>query len=956
MTIVRFALCAIVLLIPTTLMGATLPILSRYAVGESKRTGWTIGRLYGLNSLGAALGALAAAFVLIPAIGLSRTTILAALINFAVGGAALLLARRSHAAALTRKTKSSPSKALEPETAELERWPAAALLLGIGLSGLAGMMYQIGWTRVLSLYFGSSVYVFGLIVSAFISGIALGSIASGPLTRRREPVVSFALLQLGIAIAALILVPILGRLAPLTAEWLTQPGREFGALQGLEFALVFALLLVPTALMGAAFPLAAAAYTRALPKVARSVGNLYGANTLGAIIGVLAAGLLLIPLIGTERTLLVAVAINLTAAGLTLATVRRWPVYRRAVMIAAAAAFGVMVWGLPTWNGLLLTAGPYLYADRYTEVAAQRKIPIAQAMSEGRQLVFFKEGLHAAVSVTKTLEGDLVLGVNGKTDATARADAPTELLVGHLPLLLKPDARDVLLIGLGSGMTLAAVERHPVKSIDVVELEPAIIEASRLFRRFTGSPLDDARAHLTVADGRQYLSNAERPYDVVISEPSNPWVSGMANLFTREFFQSARARLAAKGVMCQWVHAYSMAPEDFRTIVRTFAQVFPHTTLWEADLGNDYLLIGSVAELHPDLDELRASLETKPLRRDMAITNTADVPSLMAKLVLNPEGVREFAGDGPLHTDDNALLEYSAPRGLLRGRSAEMLNQLYAVRAQPWAQLAALGWTSPPQEIANAVETGFAARQEVVAGYVALTESAEADAVVHLDRARSLMPRSYEATYFLARLYYDAGKRAGTAADPNLAQRSYLRGIAVVDGFLGDDAGRLRNHFLLSAVYAQTNIELGGLLLGANQLEAAAGALRRSFAGGIEYPEARTNLGVVFERLAQPDSAEAQYRLALAAYPGHLSARMNLGSLWLRMGRSREAIEQYREALRLQPSNAIAHFNLGAAYFQQRAWREADGEWRRALDIRTDFYEARRALDQVRDSIKVGAR
>ncbi len=501
-------------------------------------------------------------------------------------------------------------------------------------------------------------------------------------------------------------------------------------------------------------------------------------------------------------------------------------------------------------------------------------------------------------------------------------------------------------------MTLAAVERHPVRSVDVLELEPAVVEASRQFRRFTGAPLDDPRVHLSVTDGRQYLRSSRSAYDVVISEPSNPWVSGMANLFSLEFFRSVRARLGSQGIMCQWVHAYSMDPQDFKTVLRTFSEVFPHTTLWEADLGNDYLLIGSVAELRPGLDGLRAALEAKALGSDMEITNTADLPSLLAKLVLAPEGVRQFAGEASLHTDDNARLEYSAPRGLVKGRSSALLSQLYAMRAQPAAQFAALGWIAPPRDLAGMAATEYEAKQEVVAGYAALQESAEDEALARLERARSIMPQGQEATYLLARLYYDAGKRASRAGDVSLAQRSFLRGIAVVQDFLGRNPARLRHSFLLGAVYAETNIELGGLLLAANQLEAAAVALRRSFVGGIEHPAARTNLGVILERLAQPDSAEVQYRLALASHPEHVSARMNLGSLWLRMGRNREAIEQYRQALLQEPDNAVAHFNLGAAYFQQRAWKEAQQEWRLALSLHPEFEQARQSLVIVADSLR----
>jgi spermidine synthase len=948
MALVRFGVCVGVLLLPATLMGATLPILSRYVVSDSSRTAGTVGRLYGLNSLGAALGALAAAFVLIPTIGLSRTTWFAAAINLLVGYCATALARRE---ATLRKPK-SPAKPPEPESDQPGARVAAAILGAIGLSGLAGMVYQLSWTRVLTLFFGSSVYVFGLIVSAFITGLALGSIAAGPLTRRRPSLLVLAGVQLGIGLAGFALMPLLGHMAPLVAAKFTTPERSFAGLQALEFAVVFGLVLVPTALMGAAFPLAASIYAQGIARIGRQIGMLYAANTLGAITGVLTAGLLLIPHLGAERTLLLAVAVNVAAAVLILALTPSLRPVPKAALVGASVAFAASTWLLPPWNKLLLTTGPYLYADRYAEIAARKGIPLTQAMSEGRKLVFFREGLHAAVSVTRNQEGDLSLGINGKTDATARADAPTQLLVGHLPLLLKPDAREVLLIGMGSGMTLAAIERHPVKAIDVVELEPAVVEASRQFDPFTGAPLDDHRVKLNLADGRQYLSLAQRPYDVVISEPSNPWVSGMANLFTREFFESARQHLRPGGIMGQWVHAYSMAPEDFKTVVRTFAEVFPHTTLWEADLGNDYLLIGSTDQLRLDLDSLQATLSSRRLAADLAITNTADVPSLLAKLVLTPEGVRTLAGEAPVHTDDNARLEYSAPRGLLRGRSSELLRQLYAVRAQPPAQLAVLGWTSPPQDIAHSLATAFAAKQEVVAGYIAYGESADDQAAVHLERARSIMPTSLEATYLLARLYQDAGHRALAAQDAAQGQRAYQASVSVVDGFLGEKAARLRNHFLLGAGYAGANIELGNLLLAANQGDAAAAAFRRSLSSGIEYAEAHNNLGAIEEKLGRPDSAEAEYQRALELHPDYLSARMNLGSLWLRKGRSREAIEQYRQALRHEPENAIAHFNLGAAYFQQRAWKEADQEWRRALALQPEFEQARQGLTIVADSLR----
>ncbi len=310
-------------------------------------------------------------------------------------------------------------------------------------------------------------------------------------------------------------------------------------------------------------------------------------------------------------------------------------------------------------------------------------------MTEGRELLFFEEGLHAMVSVKRTAEGDLALEINVKTDATARGDAATQLMIGHLPLLMYPDAAEVLIIGLGSGMTLAAAERHPVQAIDIVELEPAVVRASKLFVPFTGDVLADPRVDLIVADGRNHLALSDRQYDVIISEPSNVWVSGMANLFTQEFFSLARNRLRPGGLMVQWVHAYSMASADFKMMVRTFQAVFPNLTVWEVDLDNDYLLVGSMEDVKVDPETLQSLLDDEGMRHDLATMNITDLASFAGKLLMAGDDISRYTAGAPLHTDAKGLLEYSAPRALLQ-QSPRLLEELYRQRSRPPGILSSL--------------------------------------------------------------------------------------------------------------------------------------------------------------------------------------------------------------------------------------------------------------------------
>ena len=952
----RVLLCAIVLLVPTTLMGATLPVLVRYAVALRRKPGGTIASLYGINAAGAVVGALAAGFALIPALGLSRTTFLAAIVNFAVGITAILIARRWQPE--SPATAGPGTMASEADRAESSRLRTVQLVwICIALSGVAAMIYQVVWTRVLTLFIGTSVYAFSLIVGAFVAGLAIGSLAiNRVLDSRRDLLIGLAAVEAGIAASAIAVSSLLGRLPVFVAQMMTESNRTFGSLHVMEFALVFSLVLVPTVLMGVSFPLAATACSRIAVRVGRAVGDVYAANTLGAIIGSFAAGFLLIPTLGTQRSIYVAVTLNAAAAVIVFLIANFSSLPKRALYAAAGCA--VLALGcarMPHWNAALLSAGPFLYANQYRQAAAEKGISLEQAMTEGRDLLFFEEGLHAAVSVNRTLEGDLLLGVNGKTDGTARADAPTQLMLGHLPLLIQPEAQDVLIIGLGTGTTLGAVERHPVRAIDVVEIEPAVVHASALFNPFTGSPLKDPRARLVTGDGRNYMALTNRRFDVVISEPSNPWVAGMANLFTRESFEAARAHLRPGGVMCQWVHAYSMSPANFKTIVATFTDVFPNATLWEAELGNDYLLLGSVGPLKVDPAALRAALGRPELKSDLARIDASNLASFLGKLLLDGQALRDFARGAPLHTDDNARLEYSAPRALLGSRSSALIEEIYAGRVRPAARFAALGWSSPPRALADILEADFAAQSEIVAGYLSFASFDVKAAVEHLDRALSLRPDSYQAAYFLAKLYHQFGDQS-RAKSADQARQAYQKSVAVIDDAVRRNPSVLRDHFLMSAEYAEANLALGMLFMDAAQLDSASAAVYRSLVSDVRYPEAYNDLGVIFERHGQLDSAQALYQRAVEAHPKYIAARINLGNISLRRNNYDEAMQRYREVLSLRPDYAPAYYNLGVAHFAQRQWREAESDWARALELKPDFEQARTSLVVVRDSLAKAVR
>ncbi len=955
--LLRFLVCGMVLLIPTTMMGATLPVLSKYFVERQSQLGWTIGKLYGVNTFGAVAGSLAAGFVLIPTLGVSRTIYSAAFLNLAIAAAVLLLDRRAATTAAEPR-----GERVEPEKRKRKEAPGEApslsnrvmitVVLVLGLSGLAAMIYQIAWTRVLSLSIGSSVYAFSLIVSALICGLALGSVAIARfIDRRKDLILLLALVQVSIGISALLIVPILGKLPMFVAGNLLRSFDSFAHVHLAEFAVIFLVLLLPTFMMGGAFPLAVKICATELRHVGEYVGNMYAVNTLGAIIGSFGAGFLLIPWLGTQHSILIGVAINIAAGSALFVHAQTFsPPSRVALTVGVIAITLLAWWRIPRWDTLILTSGPYLYADLYRDLATDKDIGVDAAMREGYELLFFREGLTAVVSVKKTADGDLALEINGKTDATAKGDAATQLMTGHLPLLLHEDAQDVLLIGLGSGMTLGAVERRPVERIDVVELEAAVVEASQYFRPFNNNALSDPRVEVVIADGRNHLAFADEQYDVIISQPSNVWVSGMANLFTREYFASAMRRLRTGGVMCQWVHAYAMSPDDFKTIVHTFSVVFPHTMVWEADFGNDYLLIGHVDDLRVDYATLQRRLSDERIRDDLIRMNTVNVASFVGKLLMVDEAIAEYASGAPLHTDDNFLLEYSAPRAVLKGRSPLLVSDLYRHRSDLSQALQTWGW-SEDESTGNGLAEILEAKRELATGYANFIEGAQQNAIDHSERARALHPGDYDAAYLLATLYYEMGNAHEDAGRSERAADAYARSIGTIDDLVARAPASLRVRFDLAVVYARANLRAGLLFLRENALEAAAAALQKSLADQVRYAEAYNNLGVVYEREGRYDEAREEYERALEVRPRYVPGRMNLGNLLLREGRYEEATQSYRQVLEERPDYPMAYYNLGAAYFNQGDLERAEREWMRALELQPDFAEARRSLDIVRSKM-----
>jgi spermidine synthase len=656
----QLVLVGMLLLPPTVCMGATLPLLVGYVRATANEAGVRVGHLYGANTFGAVLGTALAGFVLLPKLGLSATTHAAVVANGSLALAALALGALFPTAARV----GSPI-APAPDVRERPR----RLLLVAALEGFSSLLLEVAWFRLMTLVFGGSAYAFSIMLVAFLVGIGLGGWGGGARADRSyqrgghaRVLLVVAGLQTGIAVLSWAAMYLYAELPVAMVELYDLLHGAPRWLFAAELGLALALMLPAALLMGATFPYLVRAAAGDGYLDGRPVGELYGANTLGAIAGAAGGGLVLLPALTIRGAVLAAASVNVIAA--LLAAVVGGALRGRRLALAtavAAAAIGLAHWRKPPWNALLMNSGPYVYAPNLGELSRRGLYDFAV---EPFKLLFYEEGLSSVVTVGGD-EQNIWLANNGKVDASL-GDLHTQVLLAHLPLAFHPDAHRLLVIGFASGMTTGSMALHEAPShIDVVEIEPAVIRASHQFDEYNERPLEDPRVHLHLNDARNHLLlTPDGTYDVVSCEPSNPWLSGVSHLFTREFFVLGKRKMAAGGVWAQWVQTYGFRPDDLRSLLATFADVYATVLVFRIDV-NDLVLIGSDRPLSlAPADLWTIASRSSAVTEDLKVVDVERGEDLLAAHLFGRDRIVELAGDIERNTDDNMRIEYAAPLAL----------------------------------------------------------------------------------------------------------------------------------------------------------------------------------------------------------------------------------------------------------------------------------------------------
>ncbi len=691
-TLVRFALAFAALLVPATLMGATLPAITRHGVPEMAHLGRDFGRVYAMNTLGAALGTFLTGYLFIELFGIRTTTWIAAAVNVAIFAAAMALARDLEKSAGAETAAARPAaepaarRSPKPERVEKRKRkgagaaaagaPAAGApgavralpsegdrrlaLAAIAISGFAALAYEVLWARTLVYILGNFVQSFSTMLASFLVGIALGSWALGRRADRiARPAMTFAAFQAIIAVSTLVLLPIfphlvLWREAVLESLASTGTIEEYRdpwlAFTAWKTAVTFVLLLVPTFFMGASFPLAIRLFVPDRERLGRGVGIVYAANTFGAILGAFAASFVLVPWIGLRSSVLAAAGANLLAAALLASRHRgRFPARRTA--LAAGAAIAV----------LALAAAASSPTNFH---------PVFESAEAGKRLIYVDEAVSGTVTIHESPSGYRVIDINGLNVAGTKFGFNcTQKLQAHLPLLVHPAPANVLQIGFGTGGTCYSVSTHPeVRRIDCVEINRAVIDAAPYFLDRNQEVLRDPRVGVTIEDARNFVLSTDRRYDVILSDSIHPRFTGNGLLYTADYYDLCARTLAEGGIVSTWLPTGFIGEEEFRIIIRSMRSALPHVLVWYMNntVEGYTIVMGSRTPFRIDFDALSRRMSVPSVQADLAAVHVENPYDLLDFIAVGGEAMRGYVGEGALNTEDRPVIEFRSPRNMSR--------------------------------------------------------------------------------------------------------------------------------------------------------------------------------------------------------------------------------------------------------------------------------------------------
>lgn len=631
-TIVRFLAAGTILLFPTTLMGATLPFFIKASLTFIPRLGESVSLLYAYNTAGAAIGTLMAGFFLIGQFGLQGAVYVAVALNLAVAVVAVLMQLLLYDSHKQLSPLAATSNTFD--RTQSSSITSKAVLMSFGISGFCALAYEVIWFRILEILLPGMVYAFSLMLFIFLLGLACGSLlVKGYIYRLRNSALAFAGLELAIGVVGILSLHLVGKLPALREGLLSLSlGVPFISFisAALAWVLTPILVLLPlTLLSGMTFPVAVQALEqRGGNRAGKFVGEMNAANTIGAIFGSLVAGFVLLPFLGSQSSITLIATINMAIAVFLWIIIMGKPAVKWALFVTVVSV--LVAWSAPDLMNELL-----------------------QNHFKGYQVIWYEEGIENTVSILKRPEGSNRLFSNSRLEAEDTSqDARSHQIVGHLGMLVHPDPKDVLVVGLGGGATAGAMSKYKESTVEIVELSQSILNVADFFSRVNNNVLQQDNVLVRVDDGRNHLLLTPSKYDVITADTIWPHYAGSGTLYSLQYFQLANEKLKEDGIMVQW--APTTQTSIYPLIARTFLKAFPFVTSWYG--GN--LLIGSKQPLDISSGALEKRLEHSEGAGAASDIGIHTVNDLLSQYAGDAPTIREKIGDGPVITDDHPRNEY----------------------------------------------------------------------------------------------------------------------------------------------------------------------------------------------------------------------------------------------------------------------------------------------------------
>jgi spermidine synthase len=634
---IRAILATAMLIVPVSLMGATLPLLARFVAASGSRAGWRVGVLYGWNTLGAVVGCAVTGYYLLPEFGYTGATWIGAAGNAAVGLLAIAMARNA-------SQQPTPTADVAPDDAHDRS--RSFVIAAFTVSGFCALALEVFWTRLLAVVFVGTTYAFTTMLVAILCGIGAGSLAAAPIADRvRNPVLLLGLLQALIGAACFWTLSIFAGLPVNLAEWQTQWGWDWdGVMRATVFA-SFMTLFLPTFLFGAAFPLVVRSVSHRATGVGGSVGRAYSANTIGGVFGAIAAGYVLLPLAGTQNGILFA-SLLLVVSGLALIVKSPGP---RIIGKLVAMTIAVVV-----------------SVGAYTAVPSDVSRAVNHAhIPAHHEVLMDHEGIEGTVVVSgpaaDTGHYDRILWINA-IQATQSIEKGVKMnrFQGVLPMLFDREPETALFMCFGSGVTAGTLAQTSLSRIDAVEIAPDVLKAAPFFSEVNYNVIENPKMNFIIDDGRNYLLTSQAEYDVITFEPMPLALAGVSTFYTEEYYRLCRERLAPRGLVSQWVPMHSLNPDIVQSLVATFAASFSEYCAWFVNA--DLFLIGSDEPLAISYSHAQAVLDDPVLGPALREVGIPDATELIASFVMGREAVRAFGGNAPPMSDDRPWAEFEAPK------------------------------------------------------------------------------------------------------------------------------------------------------------------------------------------------------------------------------------------------------------------------------------------------------